>query len=759
VSSAADTTVPTSPSNVSATPLGAASAKLIWQAGADNTGVAGYKILQNNSVIYYVTSTSYTLTGLLPSTTYSYTIQTFDHKWNLSAPVTASLTTPAIIDTVAPTPAGNVNITTTDHSFSISWSPAHDNVGVTCYLVYGIFGDSNNCITPTNSTATITSNNVPSFYKGSYSIVALDSDGNLSQSNATYATTALPGDPSAPTMPQQLYLAYHTINGTMLTWQPSTDDKTIAGYNIYRGCCKIAFTTNTNSYFDPIPQTAFYRAQAVDSDGSLSPLLNTSGFLVSAGGTAGNTTPPSASITSPSAGATLSGTVTLQSTTTDTASTVSQVQYFIDGKFVNFSSTSSAFPLTIDTTKYSDGPHWLLAEAIDLAGNAGSSGPINVTFNNNGNTQPADTIPPAVSITSPVSGATVSGSQAVSADASDNVAVAKVDFMVDGSLAASDTSSPYGFAWDTTKLTNGSHTLTANAYDSSNNVSSSSVVVNVSNGDTSSPSTPTGLSASAAAYNQVNLAWSASTDNVGVAGYYIVRNGTTMAQTSGAGTSFTDSTVNASTTYAYQVMAHDAAGNSSALSNTASVTTPSVPDTTAPSAPINLTAAAVSSSQVNLSWSPSTDNIGVIAYDIYRNSSKVASVSGATTSFGDAALAASTSYSYYVMARDAAGNPSLASNTATATTQPNPPATTGNLSGTVFSSKGSSLPGATVSLKFGGANHSYGTDLLGNYYIASIPAGSYSVKYTKSGFTSQTQTISITSATTASRNVTLISRK
>jgi chitodextrinase len=760
VSSTADTTVPTSPSNVSATALGAASAKLTWQAGTDNTGVAGYKILQNNSSIYYPTSTSYIIRGLLPSTTYSYTIQTFDHKWNLSAPVTVSLTTPAIADTVAPSPAGNVNITSiTDHSLTLSWSPAHDNVGVICYLVSGPFLRSNDCITPTGTTYSFASNSIPAFYKGAYNVVAFDADGNLSQSDSIFATTALPGDPSAPTAPQQLYIAYHTINGTMLTWQPSTDDKTIAGYNIYRGCCKIAFTTNMNSYFDPIPQIAFYRAQAVDSDGSLSPLINTSGFEVNGGGSAGNTTPPAASIVSPAAGATLSGTVTLQSTTTDTASTVSQVQYFIDGKFVNISSISSAFPLTIDTTRYSDGPHWLLVEALDLAGNAGTSGPINVTFNNNGNTQPADTTPPTVSITSPASGATVSGSQTVAANASDNAAVSKVDFLVDGSLAASDTSSPYGFSWDTTKITNGSHSLTANAYDSSNNVSSSSVVVNTSNGDTTPPSAPTSLRATAAAYNQVNLSWNPSTDNVGVSGYYIVKGGTTIAQTTGTGTGFTDSTVNASTSYSYQVMAYDAAGNSSALSNIVSVITPSVPDTTAPSTPVNLTAVAVSSSQVNLSWNPSTDNIGVSAYDIYRNSSKVASVSGATTNFGDAALAASTSYSYYVVARDAAGNSSVTSNTVTAATQPNPPATTGNLSGTVSSSKGGSLPGATISIRYSGSNHSFSSDSLGNYFINSIPPGSYTVKYTKSGFTSKSLTVSITASTTTTENVMLVSRK
>jgi len=90
-------------------------------------------------------------------------------------------------------------------------------------------------------------------------------------------------------------------------------------------------------------------------------------------------------------------------------------------------------------------------------------------------------------------------------------------------------------------------------------------------------------------------------------------------------------------------------------------------DTQPPSAPGNLTATAVSSSQINLSWTASTDNVGVAGYDVYRNGVKVGSTT--STSYSDTGLAASTTYSYFVKARDAAGNESAASNTASATTQ------------------------------------------------------------------------------------------
>jgi len=94
----------------------------------------------------------------------------------------------------------------------------------------------------------------------------------------------------------------------------------------------------------------------------------------------------------------------------------------------------------------------------------------------------ADTTPPTTSITAPASGATVSGTTSVTASASDNVAVTKVEFYLDGSLQSTDTTSPYSWSWDTTAATNGSHSLTSKAYDAANNTGTSAAVgVTVSN--------------------------------------------------------------------------------------------------------------------------------------------------------------------------------------------------------------------------------------------------------------------------------------
>jgi hypothetical protein len=89
-------------------------------------------------------------------------------------------------------------------------------------------------------------------------------------------------------------------------------------------------------------------------------------------------------------------------------------------------------------------------------------------------------------------------------------------------------------------------------------------------------------------------------------------------------------------------------------------------DTTAPSTPSGLSSTARTASSVSLSWNASTDNVGVTGYEVYRGSTPVGSPSG--TSFTDTGLAASTSYTYTVKARDGAGNRSAASNAVTVST-------------------------------------------------------------------------------------------
>lgn len=109
---------------------------------------------------------------------------------------------------------------------------------------------------------------------------------------------------------------------------------------------------------------------------------------------------------------------------------------------------------------------------------AGSTADFGSTFNlAPGNSSGGDTTKPTTAITSPAAGATVSGSLNVSATATDNVGVTKVELYIDGTLQLNpDTTSPYSFTVDTTKLSNGSHSLTTKAYDAAGNVGTSAAV-------------------------------------------------------------------------------------------------------------------------------------------------------------------------------------------------------------------------------------------------------------------------------------------
>jgi chitodextrinase len=188
--------------------------------------------------------------------------------------------------------------------------------------------------------------------------------------------------------------------------------------------------------------------------------------------------------------------------------------------------------------------------------------------------------------------------------------------------------------------------------------------------DTTPPSVPTGLAANAASMTEVDLSWAAASDPGGaVAGYTVYRDGTAVGTSTT--TTYADTGLTAGTTYSYAVDAFDSAGNHSAASSPpVSATTPG--DTTVPTAPASLTATAVSSGRVDLSWSAGSDPDGVSGYRVYRDGVELAEVTSGLT-YSDTTVVASTSYTYTVRAFDSV-NESPDSPAATATT----PAATGN---------------------------------------------------------------------------------
>ncbi len=183
-------------------------------------------------------------------------------------------------------------------------------------------------------------------------------------------------------------------------------------------------------------------------------------------------------VTSPASGSTVSGTVPVTASVTIVgALTVAGVQFKLDGNNLGAEDTSSPYSVSWNTTTASNGSHTLTAVARDSFGILWTSNPVTVTVSN-------DTTPPTVSITSPASGATVSGTITVTASASDNVGVVGVQFQLDGLNAGAElTAAPYSVPWNTTSSSNGSHTITAVARDAAGNrTTSAGVTVTVSNG-------------------------------------------------------------------------------------------------------------------------------------------------------------------------------------------------------------------------------------------------------------------------------------
>jgi chitodextrinase len=242
----------------------------------------------------------------------------------------------------------------------------------------------------------------------------------------------------------------------------------------------------------------------------------------------------------------------------------------------------------------------------------------------------------------------------------DNVAVTGYRVYRNGALLA--TPGNVTTYQDSSVSASTSYSYTVQALDSAGNASGQStalILTTPATSDTTAPSTPTGLTANAVSNLQIDVGWLASTDNVAVAGYRVFRNGSLLV-TLGNVTSYQDTGLSAATTYVYTVRALDAAGNVSGLSTAATATTPTGADTIAPSTPTGLNASAVSPSQINLTWSPSTDNVAVAGYRIYRDGAFVAILASVTT-YQDTGLTPSTAYSYNVDAIDAVGNASALS--------------------------------------------------------------------------------------------------
>ena len=600
-------------------------------------------------------------------------------------------------DQTAPTAPGSLAASAASSAqINLTWSASSDNVGVTGYRVERCSGASCSSFAEvgTSTTPSYADSGLAGSTAYTYRVRANDAAGNLSgYSNTASATTQSSGDAQAPSAPSALTAAASSNTQIGLTWTASSDNVGVTGYRVERcvgsGCVSFAQVASVTAvgFGDSglLAGTTYgYRVRATDAAGNLSAYSNISYATTTGVGDTQAPTAPGSLI------ATASSSSQIGLIWTASTDNVGVTGYDIERCAGASCTTFAQIGTTSGTTTFADSgltastAFRYRVRASDAAGNLSAYSNIaSATTSASSDTQ-APTAPSSLVATAS-SSSQIGLSWAASAD---NVGVTgyRIERCVGASCTAfaqiGTTTGATTFA-DTGLAASTDYRYRIRAADLAGNLSVYSNIASAKTGastDTQAPTAPSSLAATASSSTQIGLSWTASTDNVGVTGYRIERcSGASCSSfvqigtTTGA-TTFGDNGLTASTSYSYRVRAGDAAGNLSGYSNVASAATGAAGDTQAPTAPSGLAATASSSTQIGLTWTASTDNVGVTGYRIERCSGascssfvQIGTTTGATT-FGDSGLTVSTSYSYRVRAADAAGNLSGYSNVASATT-------------------------------------------------------------------------------------------
>ena len=598
----------------------------ITVAWTKTANASGYSVYRGSKLLLRTPHTRVTLTNLSCGRRYTVAVRPFDwaHKVKFA---TTRITVPTrpCADTVAPTAPTRLTIARrTATSLSLTWRPSTDNVRVVSYRISvatmplanapkaesvsgalrSIVGKSRRTTYVVDGLACATT------YK--LSVQALDARGNRSRATGLAAKTgacggaAVPPEGPAGTAPTEP-TPPAPAPGPAAPPAPPTDPGSGGTAPPPPAPDTTAPSVPTALHTTAVAATSISLAWSGSTDN-----LGVTGYTASSNGVSAGTTP-------------------------GTAYTVSGL------------ACGTTYSFTVSAHDAA-GNHSAASNGLDVATSACGGG--------------ADTAAPSVP-TGLHSTATTTTTVALAWTAStDNVGVTGYTAYSNGA----DAGTGAGTSRTITGLTCGtSYAFTVDAYDAAGNHSTRTTALNVSTDpcpDTTPPSVPAGLHSTGATANSVSLAWTASTDDVGVTGYTTYRGGVSVG--TGAGTSSTVAGLTCGTSYAFRVDAYDAAGHHSASSATFNTSTTACADTTAPSVPAGLHTTALTTTSVTLAWTASADNVGVSGYTTYRGG--VSPGTGAGTSSTVTGLACGTSYAFAVDAYDAAGNHSARTATLNAAT-------------------------------------------------------------------------------------------
>ncbi len=645
ITDGSDTTPPSIPNGLTATnPENDShiSANLNWTPSTDNVGVAGYIIIQNGEEIFTWNSqntSNLTMRGLDDGTEYSFQIIAFDAAGNRSAASTA-----ATVKTTgnAPTAPKNVVATNvTQTGVTLNWDASTSpgtNIDGYSVFVNGVFTVYTKNVTPNNLTfAQLTTLDPDRTY--SITVGAVDGNNVRSRKNSTPIEIKTLEDNTPPSTPTNLVATApqsqneNPQTAVDLEWTASTDNTRVAGYIIeweWNGGTD-SFTWNNTSAEITMrsltPGTTYtFRVKAFDAAGNISG-LSTSAIITTAGTSPNDTTPPS-NVTNLQVSNITATTADLTWNTAADNVAVTGYDIFRGSENTPFqSTTTNNFQLTglapESTTTY-------VVKAKDAAGNISVNNSNTVTVTTPGVTDPTY--------------CDMKGNNS-NDDNITNVTFAGIN------KTSSDTAIGY-------------HNYTDN-------------IANVAKGATESMTvTFQGWSGGNSNEVYVWIDWNQNGVFTDVGEKF---------EGTGTGTSRNvsitiPSTANIGSTRVRVVLGYDANDGNDACTNirfgevedyTISVSEDNGNnDTTPPTNPTSLTASAITQTTANLNWTVSTDNVGVVEYDIFRNSESTPFQTSTTNSFQLTGLTPGTTTTYFVRAKDAAGNTSENSNTETVTTLP-----------------------------------------------------------------------------------------
>jgi chitodextrinase len=648
-----DSTPPAVPSGLNAVNITKTSFTVLWSDATDNIAVTGYEVYRDSTLLGTAVSPSFTLNNAETATNYSIRIRAVDAAGNKSAfsnPVT--LTT---LDGQAPTvPTGLKSANVTNVGFTVSWTASTDNTGVTGYEV----NRNGVKIADSSTTSYVFSGLIPST-KYTITVTAYDGLGNKSaNSQSLDVTTYAVADNTPPSIPTAITSSAATTSGFTLNWAASTDNNAVAGYKVYRSGTEIGETvTNSFSVTGLIAGTTYnMTVRAFDAAGNLSAasgVLPITTSLTNVGDNQAPTTPSNV---------TASG-ITANSFTLNWNASLDNVAVVGYEVYRNgtLAGTPAANALNLNSGLIANTTYVMTVIAYDANGNKSSaSAPISVTTTNS---VVADSQLPTAPTNVTVSNITSNGAKITWTASTDNIGVTGYEIFRDTAQIALSSINEVTLSG---LLPNSSNLITVRAVDAASNksLSSSAVIVQtlplIVIPDLSAPSQPTGLTISNLTTDGLTLSWTPSTDNIAVVSYEVFQDGVSVGTT--VTSTLNVKNLTAGKVYVLTVKASDGSGNQSPISAPQIVTTPSgiIPaDQFAPSAPREISLASKTGNGLTITWVSSTDNTGVVEYDIYRNGVKVGSV--ATNRYTDANISNQANYEYYVRAKDGFGNVSEAS--------------------------------------------------------------------------------------------------